>query len=299
MMTASDSDPVLITRAPVRGDDPRVYTDPYPGARGKDLVKLPCAACGGDGLYHAPSGYVLQDPYGKPGETIKGCFDCRGLGHRIVTVASQRTSARREVKALLRRDAAAAEFTATADERAAAELAAAWDEALIENARRDALNNTPAGEPGQRLAGLTGVITVSKSTEAPGFRYGTTVKRLVVITLDSGQVIKTFGSGGALFATRRCDRVTITAATVKAHEMWEGQLQTVVTRLALRIDVPVPRAEDINPGDLVEHAGDWHRVYEVGDWSVAVTDLKGTNAHRIAYHELTGHRADKVPAADR
>jgi hypothetical protein len=29
----------VITAAPVTSGDPRVYTDPYPGAKGSDLVK--------------------------------------------------------------------------------------------------------------------------------------------------------------------------------------------------------------------------------------------------------------------
>ena len=95
----------LIHAAPVTSGDPRVYIDPYPGAKGSDRVKEICGKCGGDGLYHAPSGFVIQNPYGRRGDTIKGCFDCWGVGHRFVKVSSVRARVRRAVKAALQRDA--------------------------------------------------------------------------------------------------------------------------------------------------------------------------------------------------
>ena len=40
-----------------------------------------------------------HDPYGRRGDTIKGCFDCLGVGHRFVKVSSVRARIRRDVKA--------------------------------------------------------------------------------------------------------------------------------------------------------------------------------------------------------
>lgn len=290
--TTADNRPVVITDPPVRGVDSRVYTDPYPGRRGDDLVQETCGKCGGDGVYHAPSGFVIQNPYAPTGVTFRGCFDCMGVGHRLVKVSSVRSRVRRAVKAQLQRDADAEAYAAEHEARQAAELAEAWEEALAENARRAAMNNEPVAAVGEKIAGIAGVVEVSKTIEVPGFRYGTDYKRLVVIKLESGQVVKTFGAGEKLFGTRRGDRVTITRATVKAHETYQGQLQTVVIRMALRVDAAVPRSTDVVEGDTVESGGIWYQVDEVGDWSVSVhvDDAGDRRTMTLRYHELTGHR---------
>lgn len=178
----------VITAPPVTSGDPRVYTDPFPGAAGSDLVKEDCWKCGGDGMYHAPSGFVIQNPYGPRGHAIKGCFACRGRGHRYVKVSSVRARVRRDVKAALQRDADAAAHAAAAAQAAADDFAAAWDEAHAEQDRRAALNNTPAGAPGQKLTGLTGTVEVATDIEVAGFRgYGTDHKRLIVVKLPNGR----------------------------------------------------------------------------------------------------------------
>jgi hypothetical protein len=283
----------IITAAPVRGDDPRVYTDPYPGVRGADRVKEICGKCGGDGIYHAPSGLVIQNPYGRRGDTIKGCFDCMGLGYRIVKVSSIRARIRRAVSATLARDADAEAYAAQAAQRAAEEFGSAWDEAHAEQERRAALNNEPAGQPGERIRNVAGTVEVSMSIEVAGFRgYGTDVKRLVVVKLDSGQVIKTFGTARALFGTRRGDSVTITGATIKEIATYQGQVQTVVSRAVIRIDVPVLRSEDVGPGDTVETGGAWYPVTDVDERGVTV-GLETATARTcvLRYRDITGHRA--------
>ena len=212
----------VITAAPVTSGDPRVYTDPFPGAAGSDLVKEDCWKCGGDGMYHAPSGFVIQNPYGPRGDAIKGCFACRGRGHRYVKVSSIRARVRRDVKATLQCDADAAAHAAAAAQAAAAHFAAAWDEAHAEQDHRAALNNTPAGAPGQKLAGLTGTVEVATDIEVAGFRgYGTDHKRLIVVKLPNGQVLKTFGTGATLYAASRGDHVTI-SGTVKELSDYRG-----------------------------------------------------------------------------
>lgn len=282
----------IITAAPVHGDDPRVYTDtdPYPGARGTDRVKQECGKCGGDGMYHAPSGLVIQNPYGRG--TIKGCFDCMGLGYRIVKVSSIRARIRRAAAAVRQRDTAADAYAARAAQRAAEELSAAWDEAHVEQERRAALNNTPAGQPGERIRNLAGTVEVSMTIEGVGFRgYGTVFKRLVVVKLDSGQVVKTFGTADALFETRRGDRVTITGATVKDLDVYQAQVQTVVSRAVIRVDAPVLRSADVNPGDTVETGGSWYPVIDVDERGVTVALDETARTSVLRYHDITGHRA--------
>lgn len=289
-----DREPRIITAAPAVGADPHVYCDPYPGARGDDLVKMTCGKCGGDGLYHAPSGYVIQNPYGPRGDAIKGCFDCMGRGHRTIKVASVRARVRREVKAAIRRAAEAEQHAAAAAAHAAEEFASAWEQAHAEAARRAGLNNEPIGQPGERVKDLAGVVEVSTSIEVEGFRGGSEWKRLVVIKLDSGQVIKTFGSGAALFGTRRGDQVTVTGATVKGTSDYQGQLQTTVARLALRIDAPALRCDDIAAGDAVEYDGTWYPVLRADADGVTVQVQLGEREWTsvLRYHEITGHRRE-------
>lgn len=233
----------VITTAPVSSGDPRVYTDPYPTAIGTDVVREECWKCGGDGLFHAPSGWKIKNPRGAG--AIKGCFACMGVGYRLVKVSAIRARVRRQVKAALRHDAEQATYAANAARYAAEEYAAAWDEAHAEQARRDALNNTPAGAVGDKLRGLTGRVEVALSFEVAGFRgYGTDYKRLVVIKLPTGQVLKTTGTGSSLFGVDRGDHVTIVSATVSGTGDYKGQLQTVLTRAKLRVDVPAGAAGD-------------------------------------------------------
>ncbi|OKH81418.1 hypothetical protein EB73_29365 [Mycobacterium sp. SWH-M3] len=233
----SESTVTVVNTPPVSSGDCRIYTDPYPDANGTDLVKETCWKCAGDGLFHAPSGWKIKNPYGSG--AIKGCFACLGVGYRLVKVSSIRARVRRNVKANLRRDAETAAQSAAAAERPNKEFAEAWDAAHAEQARRAALNNIPAGTKGDLLRNLTGTIEVAKSFESTGFRgYGITVKRIVVIKLDSGQVLKTVGTGSTLFTVDRGDRVTVISATVTGADTYNGQLQTVITRTKLRVDDP-------------------------------------------------------------
>jgi hypothetical protein len=242
-------------------------------------------------MYHAPSGYVIQNPYGPRGEAIKGCFDCRGRGHRYVKVASARARARRSAMATLTRESEAAAHAAAAAQRAADEFADAWDQACAEQARRAALNNSPAGEVGQKLTGLNGTVEVATNFHVTGFRgYGTESKRLVVIKLDNGQVLKTFGTGRTLFAAARGDRVTV-AGTVTGFDEHHGQVQTVLTRARLRLDTPAAAELDIAVGDLVETGENWYPVLRVdADVQVAVTVGERSWTSRTRRDQITAHR---------
>lgn len=233
----------VITAAPISSGDPRVYTDPYPTAIGTDVVREECWKCGGDGLFHGVSGWKIKNPRGAG--AIKGCFACMGVGYRLVKVSTIRARVRRNVKATLRHDQEMATHAANAARYAAEEYAAAWEEAHAEQARRDALNNTPAGDVGDKLRGLTGRVEVAASFETTGFRgYGIDYKRLVVIKLPTGQVLKTSGTGANLLGIARGDLVTIVSATVSGTGDYQGQLQTVLTHAKLRVDVPARAAGD-------------------------------------------------------
>jgi hypothetical protein len=233
----------VIDTGPVSSGDPRVYTDPYPDAKGSDLVQETCWKCCGDGLFHAPSGWVIKNPHGRG--AIKGCFACMGRGYALVKVSSVRARIRRNVNATVRRDAEQATYAANAARYVAEEFAAAWDAAHAEQARRAALNNTPAGQEGDKLRDVAGLVEVAMSYEKTGFRgYGIDFKRLVVIKLDSGQVLKTSGTGSSLFDVARGDRVTVTSATVSGTGYYNGQLQTELTRTKLRVDTPATTADD-------------------------------------------------------
>lgn len=110
---------------------------------------------------------------------------------------------------------------------AAAEFEAAWDAAHVEADRRAALVQGFLGEVGDKVA-VTGTVTVAKYVAAQAYNRSSSM--FLIVTLDSGQVVKTFGSGASLFDLSRGHRVTLTG-TVKGHESYNGQQQTVLTRV--------------------------------------------------------------------
>jgi hypothetical protein len=126
-----------------------------------DLVQETCWKCCGDGLFHAPSGWKIKNPHGSG--TIKGCFACMGRGYARVKVSSVRARIRRNVNATLRRAAEHATYAANAARYAAEQFAQAWDAAHAEQARRAALNNSPAGQEGDKLRDVAGLVEVAMS----------------------------------------------------------------------------------------------------------------------------------------
>ena len=82
------------------------YQDPYPGRKGADRVTEACGACGGTGIYSAPSRITFYTS--SVGEVTTGCFACGGAGSRSFLVSSARSTARRRARlADEARDAAA------------------------------------------------------------------------------------------------------------------------------------------------------------------------------------------------
>jgi hypothetical protein len=212
------------------------YVDAYAGMKGTDKAKDTCGSCGGDGVYHAPSGYVIANPYVK-GTTFKGCFRCMGRGYRMVNVSTLRRYARQDAFAAEYADMLAAQRAEAIAVREAAELAANfardWDAAHAEQARRASLVQGFVGEVGEKLTGLHGVVQVAKYIEGSWNRSSS---MFVVVKLDSGQLVKTFSSSASVFGLERGDVVTIAKATVKGQEAYNGQEQTVLSHVKVEAE---------------------------------------------------------------
>lgn len=193
------------------------YVDPCPGKIGTDKVPSPCGRCGGSGFFNC-YGHI----YGGR------CFLCSGAGVVPTSVSTVRKHARSEAfhteyadeLAVVREAAAVAANAAIA----AAEFAAAWDAAHAEAARRAALVQGFLGEVGDKIV-VTGTVQVAKYISGSWNRSDS---MFLIVKLDSGQVVKTFGSGMSLFRLERGYRVTLTGK-VKAQETYQGQDQTVLS----------------------------------------------------------------------
>jgi hypothetical protein len=205
------------------------YVDPYPGRSGSDRVLIECGRCAGTGVYSGHSGYTWQ----RGQKVAPWCFWCGGSGKREVAVSTVRKQAREqafhaeyhgEVEAY--HAAIAAEYEA---KKQAEEFEAAWDEAHAEQARRSALVQGYVGEVDEKLTNLHGTVEVAKGYETH-FGYRTQYGMFLIIRLHDGRVIKTSGTGLSLFGHERGDEVTILSGTVRAHESYQGQEQTVLMR---------------------------------------------------------------------
>jgi hypothetical protein len=196
-----------------------LYVDPHPGQAATDRVAVNCDRCGG-------TGRVVF-------EWVDGgrCWGCFGTGKSTISVTTARKWAKGEAFVAEYNDqikAYWAEFEAIQARAAAeAEFAAAWDEAHAEAARRNALVGGFLGAVGDKVS-VTGTVNVAKYVEAQSYNRSSSI--FLIVTLDNGQVVKTFGSGASLFSLNRNDRVTLTGA-VKAHETYRGQDQTVLIRV--------------------------------------------------------------------
>jgi hypothetical protein len=177
--------------------DPTVYVDPFPGRKGSDRIVETCGACGGDGIYKAPS------PHGTR------CFPCDGTGEYSFLVSSRRATARRHAKEAQQRAAdraAAAAWPAANPEMDAAlnrlagfapdfaeslragitrrgeltdKQAAAVLSALAKHDERVALDATAEPVAEGRVV-ITGEILSVKETDDPYSFSGGTITKLVV-----------------------------------------------------------------------------------------------------------------------
>ncbi|ASR85694.1 hypothetical protein SEA_AMGINE_94 [Mycobacterium phage Amgine] len=206
------------------------YVDPCPGLGARDRVEWveDCGRCGGSGVYRWVNAM---------GNCEGSCFGCWGTGK------VERSQAAQTLRKIAREDAlhrehgdAIAEYHANiaraniAAEQAA-ELAAAWDEAHAEQARRAAMNNGTVGEVGERLRNVEAVVEVATSFERDKFNgYGTERVALVIFKLTDGRVLKAMGTARSLYYVERGDKVTVTG-TVKGFGEYKGQVQTILQRV--------------------------------------------------------------------
>lgn len=180
---------------------------------------IDCTRCGGAGQSDrwAFTGYV--------------CFKCDGRGGDVKDVREYADQTLAERDAYLThvidqavRDAGAADRAVRMAEIAAERYDEAWVEAHAELAVHTArAQQTYLGEIGTKIA-ATG--TVLRAITVEGF-YGRS--RLIIVETADGNQVKTFGTGASLWRVERDDVVTI-SGTVKSHEMYEGDRQTVLTR---------------------------------------------------------------------
>ncbi|ALF00476.1 ssDNA binding protein [Mycobacterium phage Mufasa] len=215
------------------------YVDPHPGKAARDRVHWTedCMRCGGSGVYRWVNAM---------GNCEGGCFGCWGTGkiERSQAVQTLRKAAREEALWREHGDELRAYHAAIAAANEAAEraeeFARAWDEAHREQARRAAMNNTPAGEVGERLRNLDAEVTVSAGFERDAYRgYGTEYVKIVVFRLASGQVLKAMGTGRDLFGLNRGDKVRVTG-TVKGTGEYRGQVQTILQRVKVEVVEQAP-----------------------------------------------------------
>ncbi|QBP29756.1 hypothetical protein SEA_TYPHA_101 [Mycobacterium phage Typha] len=218
------------------------YVDPHPGRKTTDRVDDgPCGKCGGSGVYTGRSGLKWGIMTGRKVTVNTWCFECDGSGRSITTVARARRAAKieavwREYGEQITAEEDAAREIAYAADRLRQQMEA-WDEAHAENERRAGLNNTLMGQPGDKLKDIEVTVEVAKTVEVPGFRYGTDLKKFVVLKTADGQVAKVFGTSASLWSLERGDRAIIKSATVKGEDEWNGQVQTTLTRVKVeRID---------------------------------------------------------------
>jgi hypothetical protein len=126
--------------------------------------------------------------------------------------------AERQAKAL-------AAWEAGRAEREREERESDHEDALVENAARDAKAQSDwlDAKAGDRVD-VEATVTVALSIES---YYGASM--LVVFRTDEGNTLKTFGTGSTLWSLDRGQRVTV-RGTVKDFDTYEGEKQTVLTR---------------------------------------------------------------------
>lgn len=227
--------------------DPTVYQDPYPDKKGNDLVWKECAAACKDGVYGGFSRHTWTLTKNGQNQTKPWCRRCKGKGGYNVKVASVRTAARKAADTA-KRDRDLAPYRAWLDAEARHnELLADEEAAYAEQAQREARKTGYVGEVGEKLTALEGEITTAYSFETPAFGYGVDIKMILIITLDSGEVVKWASTGSAAFgyytdktksefySWKTGDRVRVDRAIVKKHAVYQktGQEQTELKSVKL------------------------------------------------------------------
>ncbi|WP_280302854.1 hypothetical protein [Nocardia abscessus] len=229
MITADKTTgPAIWTAQAVTSDDPTVYVDPYPNARGTDEVEEPCRCS--NGRYFGPTNARWDNGNGHEA----WCFYCNGTAVLRVKVSSVRARARRAAKAAAERRELAPYLEWLAAEKAHRELLAAEEAAYAEQERRNSLVRGFLGEIGDKITDRAAVVTVAYAYDKANYYTGRPeTGMLLVLTLDNGQVVKWSSTGAGAFGYERGDRVRILRATVKAHDNYKGQDQTTLKNVRL------------------------------------------------------------------
>lgn len=178
----------------------------------------PCPRCGGRGGWKDWPGYT--------------CYRCFGSGRIGVTlrVYADGSLAQRDEelsKIIWEHEERIREEKreAAREECQTAEHSTAWDSAIEEDAERRYLAGLRyIGNVGDRLT-VEGTVTASFSIEG----YYGDARRIVEITTDDGDIVKTIGTGETLWSVREDEQAAITG-TVKRHEVYQDEKQTMLTR---------------------------------------------------------------------
>jgi len=159
------------------------------------------------------------------------CFQCGGAGGWPGTKRDYRDAGLREQDDAItdmidhvEGEARYLRWLADAPARAARQqYLADWDAAVAEDRERRWLGQRWLGTVGAKLE-VTGTVTTALSIAT---QFGNTM--LVVVETDDGSLVKTFGSGRTLWGAERGQHVRI-SGTVKAHETYDGNKQTALSR---------------------------------------------------------------------
>ena len=211
------------TATTAKGNEYQVveYVDPYPGRKGSERVQETCWKCDGRKVVNYGN-VTLNNGHGED----RWCFTCGGSGWTSVLVSSLRSTARRQAKAQTERNADQADWEAEAPARAAAELEAAHEQALSEEARRNAKAKGFLGAEGERLRNLNAQVTGIYSYESQNYVTGAPETRAVVKFGILGKVAVWFTS----WTTLEEGQFVSLTGTVKAHNNRDGEDQTILTR---------------------------------------------------------------------
>lgn len=203
----------------------KLYTDPFPGRNGAEVLKETCGKCNGNKVINY--GNVTLAANGIEGRI---CFDCMGKGYTTRKVSSARSTARRQVAAENERRADAADWAADAPAREAREAAAEAAAAAAEAARQAAKPKGYLGAEGERLRNLTATVTLIRYYEATG-HYGQSVQKCIVKFSIDGKVAVWFTDWSQ--GMEEGQTISLTG-TVKSHSERDGEEQTILTRCIIK-----------------------------------------------------------------
>jgi hypothetical protein len=188
-----------------------------------------CVRCGGAGGHSRWPGFT--------------CFRCGGVNsrtHELLTTRVYTDSADAEYDAFLQGIIDAAEeaaFKAKAAVRLAEQRELDHEAALAEDANRAARAATPyLGEVGGKVTAC-GSVLFAQPFES---QFGSS---MLIIMRDAatGAIVKTFSSSASAWGVERGMLLELTA-TVKAHEVYRGEKNTVVTRAKMSASYPQDEA---------------------------------------------------------